>query len=207
MPNPSLKKVKMPEEVPYLRKKNFFEVALGYTEELAREEAQRCLQCKNKSCLQGCPVNVEIPEFIRLVTKGNYKEAYQKVRETNSLPAICGRVCPQETQCEQYCIRAKKGESVAIGRLERFVADWYMASKETIDDKIVRKRNKVAVIGSGPAGLTCAGDLAKLGYKVTIFVAFHIPGGVLMYGIPEFRLPKVLVQMSIIPISVDPKNF
>ncbi|MCX8129245.1 MAG: NADPH-dependent glutamate synthase [Clostridia bacterium] len=197
MPNMSLNKVSMPEQDPNVRNKNFTEVALGYTEEMAKEEAQRCLQCKHKPCVEGCPVNVQIPEFIKLVAEGRFEEAYEKVRETNSLPAICGRVCPQETQCEQLCVRAKKGESVGIGRLERFVADWYMSKKEVKQEKAERLNRKVAVIGSGPAGLTCAGDLAKKGYDVTIFEAFHTPGGVLMYGIPEFRLPKALVQKEI----------
>lgn len=197
MPNMSLSKVKMPEQDPDVRNKNFVEVALGYTEEMAREEAQRCLQCKNKPCVAGCPVNVQIPEFIKLAAEGKFEEAYGKIRETNSLPAICGRVCPQETQCEQLCIRAKKGEPVAIGRLERYVADWYMANRQNKVEEVEKKNKKVAVIGSGPAGLTCAGDLAKLGYDVTIFEAFHVPGGVLMYGIPEFRLPKALVQKEI----------
>jgi glutamate synthase (NADPH/NADH) small chain len=193
----SLNKVKMPEQDPNVRNRNFLEVALGYTEEMAKEEAQRCLQCKNKPCVAGCPVNVKIPEFVKLVAEGKFEEAYNKIRETNSLPAICGRVCPQESQCEQFCVRAKKGESVGIGRLERFVADWYMANRETKVENVEKKNKKVAVIGSGPAGLTCAGDLAKMGYDVTIFEAFHAPGGVLMYGIPEFRLPKSLVQKEI----------
>lgn len=197
MPNMSLNKVKMPEQDPNVRNRNFLEVALGYTEEMAKEEAQRCLQCKNKPCVAGCPVNVKIPEFVKLVAEGKFEEAYNKIRETNSLPAICGRVCPQESQCEQFCVRAKKGESVGIGRLERFVADWYMANRETKVENVEKKNKKVAVIGSGPAGLTCAGDLAKMGYDVTIFEAFHAPGGVLMYGIPEFRLPKSLVQKEI----------
>ena len=197
MPNMSLEKVKMPEQDANVRNKNFLEVALGYTEDMAKEEAQRCLQCKNKPCVSGCPVNVQIPEFIKLVAEGRFEEAYDKVRETNSLPAVCGRVCPQETQCEQFCVRAKKGESVGIGRLERFVADWYMANKTVKVQKSEKLNKKVAVVGSGPSGLTCAGDLAKMGYDVTIFEAFHTPGGVLMYGIPEFRLPKSLVQKEI----------
>ncbi|MDK2799546.1 MAG: glutamate synthase small chain [Clostridiales bacterium] len=197
MPNMSLKKVAMPEQDPNTRNQNFLEVALGYTEEMAKEEAQRCLQCKHKPCIKGCPVNVQIPEFIKLVAEGDFEGAYQKVKETNALPAICGRVCPQETQCEQLCVRAKKGEPVGIGRLERFVADWHMKNGK---DEIIKAEpigKKVAVIGAGPAGLTCAGDLAKLGYDVTIFEAFHTPGGVLMYGIPEFRLPKEIVQKEI----------
>lgn len=197
MPNMSPGKVPMPEQDPNTRNKNFLEVALGYTEEMAIEEAQRCLNCKHKPCVEGCPVNVKIPEFITLVAEGKFDEAYNKIAETNTLPAICGRVCPQETQCESFCVRGKKGEPVGIGRLERFVADWYMANKQSKVDKVEKKKQKVAVIGSGPASLTCAGDLAKMGYEVTIFEAFHVPGGVLMYGIPEFRLPKALVQKEI----------
>ncbi len=197
MPNMALNKVKMPEQDPNIRNKNFKEVALGYDEAMAVEEAQRCLNCKHKPCVDGCPVNVKIPEFIQLVADGKFEEAYYKIRETNSLPAVCGRVCPQETQCEQLCVRAKKGESVGIGRLERFVADWYMTNCKKEEVKPESNGIKVAVVGSGPAGLTCAGDLAKLGYDVTIFEAFHVPGGVLMYGIPEFRLPKKLVQEEI----------
>ncbi len=197
MPNMSLKKVSMPEQAPDVRNKNFSEVATGYTEQMAIEEAQRCLDCKNKPCVGGCPVNVKIPEFIGLVAQGKFEEAYHKIKETNSLPAICGRVCPQETQCEYYCVRGIKGEPVAIGRLERFVADWYMKNVKASVEKPDKNGKKVAIIGSGPAGLTCAGDLAKMGYDVTVFEAFHVPGGVLMYGIPEFRLPKELVQKEI----------
>lgn len=197
MPNMSLEKVTMPEQKANVRNRNFLEVALGYTEEMAVEEAQRCLNCKHRPCMQGCPVNVKIPEFITLVAQEKFEEAYYKIKETNNLPAICGRVCPQETQCEKYCVRGRKGEPVGIGRLERFVADWYMARGGNQDIKIEKKNKKVAVIGSGPAGLTCAGDLAKMGYNVTIFEAFHTPGGVLVYGIPEFRLPKTLVQKEI----------
>lgn len=197
MPNMSPKKVGMPEQDPDIRNKNFLEVALGYSEELAIEEAQRCLACKHKPCVKGCPVNVKIPEFIELVAQGKFEEAYDKVKETNSLPAVCGRVCPQESQCEKFCVRAVKGESVGIGRLERFVADWYMLNRQPKVEKAEKNGRKVAVIGAGPAGLTCAGDLAKMGYDVTIFEAFHTPGGVLMYGIPEFRLPKALVQKEI----------
>jgi len=197
MPNMSLDKVKMPEQRPEERIKNFNEVALGYTEEMAMEEARRCLNCKHKPCVSGCPVNVQIPEFISLVAEGKFEEAYYKIRETNSLPAICGRVCPQETQCEQKCVRGIKGEPVGIGRLERFVADWYMANRKPERPIIEKNNKKVAIIGAGPAGLTCAGDLAKLGYDVTIFEAFHTPGGVLVYGIPEFRLPKELVKREI----------
>jgi len=197
MPDMSLEKTKMPEQDPKVRSGNFNEVALGYTEEMARKESNRCLQCKNKPCVAGCPVNVKIPEFIKLISEGDYEGAYEKLRETNNLPAICGRVCPQETQCEQLCVRGKKGEPVGIGRLERFAADWFMANRQSNTECTVRNGKKVAVIGSGPAGLTCAADLAKLGYEVTIFEAFHVPGGVLMYGIPEFRLPKALVQREI----------
>lgn len=197
MPDMSLEKVKMPEQDPKIRSGNFDEVALGYTEEMAMKESERCLKCRNKPCIAGCPVNVQIPDFIKLIGEGNFEGAYEKIKETNSLPAICGRVCPQESQCEQLCVRGKKGEPVGIGRLERFAADWYMANKEEHIECPAQNGKKVAVIGSGPAGLTCAGDLAKKGYDVTVFEAFHVPGGVLMYGIPEFRLPKALVQKEI----------
>ncbi|MDQ2087552.1 NADPH-dependent glutamate synthase [Herbivorax sp. ANBcel31] len=197
MPNMSPEKIAMPEQEPNKRNKNFFEVALGYTEEMAIEEAQRCLQCKHKPCVEGCPVNVKIPEFIKLVAEGKFKEAYVKIKETNSLPAICGRVCPQESQCERFCVRGKKGEPVAIGRLERFVADWYIKNIDSKSDVPKKNNKKVAIIGSGPASLTCAGDLANIGYDVTIFEAFHVPGGVLVYGIPEFRLPKDIVKKEI----------
>jgi glutamate synthase (NADPH) small chain len=197
MPNMSPRKTPMPEQDPRQRNRNFLEVALGYTEEMAVEEAKRCLQCKHKPCMAGCPVNVKIPEFVALVAEGKFEEAYLKLRETNSLPAVCGRVCPQESQCEKLCVRGNKGEPVGIGRLERFAADWYMSHKETVVEAVQKLGKKVAVIGSGPSGLTCAGDLAGLGYDVTIFEAFHVPGGVLMYGIPEFRLPKAMVQKEI----------
>lgn len=187
----------MPEQEPSVRSGNFKEVALGYNEEMACRESQRCLQCKARPCVSGCPVNVQIPDFIKLISEGDFEGAYAKIKETNSLPAICGRVCPQESQCEQLCVRGKKGEPVGIGRLERFAADWFMANRESKVEKARSNGKKVAVVGSGPAGLTCAGDLAKKGYEVTIFEAFHVPGGVLMYGIPEFRLPKALVQREI----------
>ncbi len=197
MPNMSLNKNPMPEQCPNERNKNFLEVAKGYTEEMAIDEAKRCLNCKHKPCMGGCPVSVKIPEFIAFVAEGEFEKAYQKIKETNSLPAVCGRVCPQEKQCESKCVRGIKGESVAIGRLERFCADWHMKNVE--DDITVPEKNgkKVAVVGSGPAGLTAAGDLAKRGYDVTVYEAFHVAGGVLMYGIPEFRLPKDIVQREI----------
>lgn len=201
MPNMSLEKVKMPEQAPDIRNKNFDEVAIGYTEEMAIEEAQRCLNCKHKPCVNGCPVNVRIPEFIKKVAEGNFSEAYKVITTTNALPAVCGRVCPQESQCESKCVRGIKGEPVGIGRLERFVADWYMKNGK---DEVVKPElngKKVAVIGSGPSGLACAGDLAKLGYDVTIFEAIHTAGGVLVYGIPEFRLPKAIVQKEIDKLS------
>ena len=197
MPNMSLTKVPMPEQDPNVRNKNFEEVALGYTKEMAMEEATRCINCKNKPCMSGCPVCVRIPEFIAQVAAGNFDEAYNIITSTNGLPAVCGRVCPQENQCEGKCIRGIKGEPVSIGRLERFVADYHMAHSN--DDAVKPESNgiKVAVVGAGPAGLTCAGDLAKLGYEVTIFEAFHKAGGVLVYGIPEFRLPKAIVQKEV----------
>ncbi|MCI8497113.1 MAG: NADPH-dependent glutamate synthase [Clostridiales bacterium] len=197
MPNMSLKKIPMPEQDPKVRSGNFEEVALGYTEEMAVEEAQRCLNCKNKPCVGGCPVNVRIPEFIAEVAKGNFREAYEIIKTTNALPAVCGRVCPQENQCESKCVRGIKGEPVAIGRLERFCADWYMKNVQEKAQRPQSNGHKVAVIGSGPAGLTCAGDLAARGYEVTVFEAFHTAGGVLMYGIPEFRLPKEIVQKEV----------
>ena len=232
----SEKKTRMPEQDAQVRNKNFSEVSLGYTLEQAKEESQRCLQCKNKPCVQGCPVNVQIPEFIKSIQEGNTEEAYEKILETNNLPAICGRVCPQENQCEKFCIRGKKGEPVAIGSLERFASDnskqnpsvgtFVMGAHSPSHSVIAPSEReprtlgnlsplargipqsgggfncqlvqpKVAIVGSGPAGLTCAADLAKLGYKVTVFEAFHVPGGVLMYGIPEFRLPKRVVEKEV----------
>ena len=197
MPNMSLKKQPMPEQEPQIRNKNFDEVALGYTAEMAIEEAQRCLQCKTLPCVAGCPVNVRIPQFIAKVAAGDFSGAYDELYQTNSLPAVCGRVCPQETQCEGKCVRGIKGEPVAIGRLERFVADWYMlyGNGEIVQPE--SNGHRVAVVGAGPAGLTCAGDLAKMGYDVTIFEALQTPGGVLVYGIPEFRLPKEIVAKEV----------
>lgn len=197
MANMSLEKNKMPEQAPDVRNKNFQEVALGYTEEMAIAEAERCLGCKHKPCVSGCPVNVRIPEFIAEVAKGDFAAAYAVITSTNALPAICGRVCPQESQCEAKCVRGMKGEAVAIGRLERFVADWYMANGKKAVTQPAANGKKVAVIGSGPSSLACAGDLAKEGYAVTVFEAFHQAGGVLVYGIPEFRLPKGIVQKEI----------
>ena len=197
MANMSLKKVPMPEQAPDVRNKNFLEVAEGYSEEMAKEEATRCLNCKNKPCVNGCPVNVRIPEFVAKVAAGEFEEAYKIVTSTNGLPAVCGRVCPQESQCEGKCVRGIKGEPVAIGRLERFCADWHMKNSTAKGEKPASNGKKVAVIGAGPSGLTCAGDLAKLGYEVTIFEAFHTAGGVLVYGIPEFRLPKEIVHKEV----------
>ena len=197
MPNMALKKTPMPEQQPSIRNKNFSEVATGYTKEMAVEEAKRCLNCKHKPCVTGCPVSVRIPEFIKAVAEEDFALAYKIIKSTNSLPAVCGRVCPQETQCESKCVRGIKGEPVAIGRLERFVADWAMENIEKKSEKVKSNGHKVAIICSGPAGLTCAGDLASLGYEVTVFEALHTPGGVLMYGIPEFRLPKAVVQAEV----------
>ena len=197
MPNMSLKKNEMPSQDPNVRNKNFLEVALGYTEEQALDEAARCLNCKNHPCVSGCPVQVKIPEFIKKITEKDYEGAYQVIHETSSLPAVCGRVCPQETQCESKCVRGIKGEPVGIGRLERFVADWHNANVQEAPAKPISNGHKVAVIGSGPSGLTCAGDLAKKGYDVTVFEALHLAGGVLVYGIPEFRLPKAIVQKEV----------
>lgn len=197
MANMSLQKNPMPTQDPAVRAHNFSEVATGYTEEIAMDEAMRCLNCKNMPCVSGCPVNIHIPEFIAKIKEGDFEAAYQIISQTSSLPAVCGRVCPQETQCEMKCIRGIKGESVGIGRLERFVADWH--NEHSNADPVVPASNghKVAVIGSGPSGLTCAGDLAKKGYKVTVYEALHTAGGVLVYGIPEFRLPKKIVAKEV----------
>ena len=206
MPNMSLTKNPMPSQDPLVRAHNFNEVAIGYSEEIALDEAQRCLHCKNMPCVSGCPVNVHIPEFIDKIKEGDFEGAYQVIHETSSLPAVCGRVCPQETQCESKCIRGIKGEPVGIGRLERFVADWHRDHSDQKPEPAPFNGHKVAVVGSGPSGLTCAGDLAKLGYKVTVFEALHTAGGVLVYGIPEFRLPKKIVQQEVdnlIAMGVD----
>ena len=197
MANMSLKKNPMPSQDPQVRSGNFDEVALGYTEAQALDEAQRCLHCKNKPCMQGCPVMVHIPDFIAKVAEGDFEAAYQIIAATSALPAVCGRVCPQESQCEKYCVRGIKGESVGIGRLERFVADWHREHTAAAPEKPASNGHKVAVVGSGPAGLTCAGDLARKGYDVTVFEALHLAGGVLVYGIPEFRLPKAIVQKEV----------
>lgn len=195
--NMSNKKVDMPLQNPMERKNNFEEVALGYTEEMAIEEAKRCLNCKNPQCKLGCPVQIDIPEFIKKVSEGQFEEAYNIIIINSSLPAVCGRVCPQETQCEGKCVRGIKGEPVAIGRLERFVADWHNKNNQDQNEKVNTNNHKVAIIGSGPSGLSCASTLAKLGYDVTIFEALHLAGGVLVYGIPEFRLPKEIVNKEI----------
>ena len=197
MPNMSLNKTPVKEQEPNIRNKNFLEVTFSYTPEEAVEEAKRCLNCKHRPCMEGCPVNVRIPEFIEKVAEGDFLAAYKIIKQTNALPAVCGRVCPQENQCEGKCVRGIKGESVAIGRLERFVADYCMANFSEEVKEITTNGKKVAVIGAGPAGLTCAGELAKKGYKVTVFEAFHTAGGVLVYGIPEFRLPKAIVAAEI----------
>ena len=197
MANMTLVKTPMPEQDPQVRARNFKEVALGYTAEMAIEEANRCLGCKNPKCVEGCPVNVRIPEFIKKVQEGDFKAAYEIVTSTNALPALSGRVCPQESQCECKCVRGVKGEPVAIGRLERFVADWYRENVNAMPEKVASNGIKVAVVGSGPAGMTCSSDLAKLGYEVTMFEALHTAGGVLVYGIPEFRLPKAIVANEV----------
>ena len=195
--NMSLKKNPMPTQEPSVRAKNFDEVALGYSEETAIDEAMRCLNCKHMPCVNGCPVKIHIPEFIGKIKEGDFEGAYQVINRSSSLPAVCGRVCPQESQCESKCVRGIKGEPVGIGRLERFVADWHNAHAEGEVKKPESNGHRVAVVGSGPSGLTCAGDLAKKGYEVTVFEALHLAGGVLVYGIPEFRLPKAIVQKEV----------
>ena len=200
-PNMSLKKNPMPSQEPQVRAHNFNEVATGYTEETALDEALRCLSCKNMPCVSGCPVNIHIPEFIAKIKEGDFEGAYRVISKTSSLPAVCGRVCPQETQCESKCVRGIKGEPVGIGRLERFVADWHNAHSGEVPETAPSNGHRVAVVGSGPSGLTCAGDLAKKGYKVTVFEALHTAGGVLVYGIPEFRLPKAIVQKEVDTLS------
>ncbi len=197
MPNMSLKKNEMPVQDPAIRSTNFDEVALGYSEEQAVDEAERCLNCKNKPCVGGCPVAIDIPEFISKIKERDFEAAYQVIAQSSSLPAVCGRVCPQETQCESRCVRGIKGEPVAIGRLERFVADWHNAHSAGSAEKPQPNGHRCAIIGAGPSGLTCAGDLARMGYDVTVFEALHLAGGVLVYGIPEFRLPKAIVQREI----------
>ncbi len=197
MANMSLKKNEMPQQSPDVRRTNFDEVALGYTAEQAIDEAKRCLQCKNRPCVGGCPVNVKIPEFIAHVAEGDFEGAYKVITETNSLPAVCGRVCPQETQCESKCVRGIKGEPVAIGRLERFVADYHMQNNTEKPAKPESNGHRVAIVGAGPSGLACAGSLASRGYEVTVFEALHVAGGVLSYGIPEFRLPNKVVKNEI----------
>ena len=196
-PNMSLKKNPMPSQEPLVRARNFDEVAIGYTEETAIDEALRCLNCKTMPCVEGCPVKVHIPEFIAKIKEGDFEGAYQVINQSSSLPAVCGRVCPQESQCESKCVRGIKGEPVGIGRLERFVADWHNTYCTEAPAMPEKNGHKVAVVGSGPAGLTCAGDLAKKGYDVTVFEALHLAGGVLVYGIPEFRLPKAIVQKEV----------
>ena len=197
MANMRKEKNPMPSQAPQVRAHNFDEVALGYSEEQALDEAQRCLNCRNFPCVQGCPVNIHIPEFIAKIREGDFEGAYQVIAADSALPAVCGRVCPQESQCEKYCVRGIKGEPVGIGRLERFVADYHNAHAEGASFVPEKNGHKVAVVGSGPAGLTCAGDLARKGYDVTIYEALHVAGGVLSYGIPEFRLPKAIVKREI----------
>ncbi len=197
MPNMRMDKNPMPSQDPNVRNKNFEEVALGYTEEQAIDEAQRCLNCPTHPCMDGCPVQISIPEFIQKIVEGDFEAAYQVINRSSSLPAVCGRVCPQERQCESKCVRGIKGEAVGIGRLERFVADWHNKNVTTAPEKPEPNGHKCAVIGCGPSGLACASDLAKKGYDVTIYEALHTPGGVLAYGIPEFRLPKAIVQKEV----------
>jgi len=198
-PKPKVKKevTPMPKQAPEVRRGNFNEVALGYTEEQAKEEANRCLQCPKPQCIQGCPVEIDIPAFIKAIREGKFDEAIMKIKEKNSLPAICGRVCPQEEQCQKFCVIGKVGDPVSIGRLERFVADWERERGFTMPERATPTGKKIVVVGAGPAGLTVAADLAKLGYEVVIFEALHLPGGVLVYGIPEFRLPKSIVQAEV----------
>ncbi len=195
--NMSPKRNPMPSQEPSVRAHNFDEVALGYTEQTAIDEAMRCLNCKNMPCVGGCPVKIHIPEFISKIKEGDFEGAYQIISRSSSLPAVCGRVCPQETQCESKCVRGLKGESVGIGRLERFVADWHNTFSNQVPTKPESNGRRVAVVGSGPSGLACAGDLAKLGYSVTVYEALHTAGGVLVYGIPEFRLPKAIVAKEV----------
>ena len=197
MPNMTPKKTPMPSQDPKVRAHNFLEVSQGYSAEMAQNEAARCLNCKHRPCVSGCPVHIQIPDFIAQVAKGDYAAAYDIIADASSLPAVCGRVCPQESQCEKVCVRGIKGEPVGIGRLERFVADWHNAQPERKIKRPASNGRKVAVIGSGPSGLTCAGDLAKKGYDVTVFEALHLAGGVLVYGIPEFRLPKDIVKKEV----------
>ena len=192
-----LKANEMPHQEPLVRNKNFLEVATGYDAQTAMDEALRCLHCKHKPCISGCPVQIHIPDFIAKVAEGDFEAAYQIISESSSLPAVCGRVCPQERQCESKCVRGIKGDAVSIGRLERFVADWHNSHCKVWPAVPERNGHKVAVIGSGPSGLTCAGDLARLGYDVTVFEALHIAGGVLVYGIQEFRLPKKIVELEV----------
>ena len=195
--NMNPKKNPMPTQDPLVRARNFQEVALGYDEATAIDEALRCLSCKNMPCVSGCPVNIHIPEFIDKIKEGDFEGAYQVINKSSSLPAVCGRVCPQESQCESKCVRGIKGEPVGIGRLERFVADWHNTFATEPPKAPESNGHRIAIVGSGPAGLTCAGDLAKQGYKVTVFEALHLAGGVLVYGIPEFRLPKAIVQKEV----------
>ena len=201
MANMNPKRNEMPTQSPKERAHNFLEVALGYDEDTALDEALRCLNCKNAPCVSGCPVNIRIPEFIAKIRECDFEGAYEIISQSSSLPAVCGRVCPQETQCESKCVRGIKGESVGIGRLERFVADWHNSHSDTLPKTAQKNHRRVAVVGSGPSGLTCAGELAKKGYSVTVFEALHAAGGVLLYGIPEFRLPKSIVQKEVDNLS------
>ena len=207
MPNMSLKRNEMAVQEPSARRNNFREVALGYTPEQAMDEAKRCLNCKTRPCVSGCPVEIAIPDFIARVALGDFEGAYDVIAQYSSLPAVCGRVCPQEKQCERECVRGKKGEPVAIGRLERFVADHHNANSDSALQRPEANGLRVAVVGSGPSGLTCAGDLAKAGFAVTVFEALHTPGGVLVYGIPEFRLPKSIVAREVDDLRALGVNF